>query len=312
MQAVRLQQKEDMVAETTNQHFLDIAETAPEELKRILSAAAEMKQAFKNGAGQTHLSGKSLALVFEKPSTRTRVSFEVAMYQLGGHAVIMDSQSSQMGRGESIADTARTLSRYVDIIMFRCFQHETLLEMAKYSAVPVINGLTDMSHPCQLMADVMTFEEHRGPIAGKTIAWVGDCNNMANSWIQAAEKLGFTLHIACPEELLPPSNFPNVQVFQEPKEAVESADLVTTDTWVSMGDEDAEEKRELLKPYQVNDELMALAKKDTLFMHCLPAHRGDEVTDTVIDGAHSVVWDEAENRMHVQKAILCWCLGALP
>ncbi len=294
-------------------HFLDINEVSAAELREILAFAIKTKQDFKKGKITKHLQDKQIALVFEKPSTRTRTSFEVAMYQLGGNAIIMDTNSSQLGRGETVADTARVLSRYVNGIMLRCFKHEMLKEMADYSSVPVINGLTDYSHPCQVMADIMTFEEHRGSIEGKVVTWIGDVNNMARSWMHAAETFNFSLRVACPEDLSPPSvKSKNIQIITDPAEAVNGAHLVTTDTWVSMGDADGDFKREILKPYQVNDDLMDRAKKDALFMHCLPAHRGEEVTDAVIDGAQSVVWDEAENRLHIQKAILVWCLAGLP
>jgi len=260
-----------------------------------------------------------LALIFEKPSTRTRVSFEVGIRQLGGDAVVLESSGSQLGRGETVADTARVLSRYVDAIMIRTTSEAKLLEMAEYASVPVINGLTDRTHPCQLMADVMTFEEHRGPIAGKVVVWSGDGNNMAASWIHAAVRFGFELRLACPESLIPPADVLDwakaaggrIVVTSAVEEAVVGADCVVTDTWVSMGDDSGESpnRHNLLRPYQVDDRLMALAKPDAIFMHCLPAHRGHEVTASVIDGPQSVIWDEAENRLHAQKGILHWCLG---
>ncbi|NDF11305.1 MAG: ornithine carbamoyltransferase [Proteobacteria bacterium] len=298
---------------TTPKHFLDLSEVHPEDLRNVLEEAKRIKKDFKAGKAPKLLENKHLALIFEKPSTRTRISFEVGMNQLGGSTIYMDSGTSQMGRGETVADTARVLSRYVDAIMLRCYQHEMLKEMARHATVPLINGLTDYSHPCQVMADIMTFEEHRGSIRGKTVAWIGDCNNMANSWIQAAQSFDFKLRIACPKELVAaPANLPsNISIIESSEEAVSAADLVCTDTWVSMGDNDADYKRELLASYQVNDALMSHAKPDALFMHCLPAHRGEEVTDSVIDGKHSVVWDEAENRLHIQKAIILWCLDKL-
>jgi len=264
------------------------------------------------------LAGKMLAVIFEKPSTRTRVSFEVGIRQLGGEPVVLESAGSQLGRGETVGDTARVLSRYVDAIMIRTTSEANLLEMAEHASVPVINGLTDRTHPCQLMADVMTFEEHRGPIAGKVVVWSGDGNNMASSWIHAAVRFGFELRLACPEQLSPPAEVlawakaegGNIVVTSAVEEAVAGADCVVTDTWVSMGDEDGDSpnRHNLLRPYQVDDRLMALAKPEAIFMHCLPAHRGHEVTASVIDGPQSVVWDEAENRLHAQKGILYWCL----
>jgi len=266
------------------------------------------------------LAGKALALIFEKPSTRTRVSFEVGMKELGGEVIVLERDGSQLGRGETVADTARVLSRYVDAIMLRTTKEEKLHELAEHATVPVINGLTDRTHPCQLMADVMTFEEHRGPIAGKRIAWSGDGNNMAASWIHAAARFNFELRLACPEQLMPPPEVlawarkegARVSVTSDVAAAVKDADCVVTDIWVSMGDEDhVANRHNLLAPYQVNEQVMALAKPDAIFMHCLPAHRGEEVTAGVIDGPQSVVWDEAENRLHAQKAILCWCLGQI-
>jgi len=265
------------------------------------------------------LAGKTLAMIFEKPSTRTRVSFEVGMRELGGQTIMLGRTDTQLGRGESIADTARVLSRYVDIIMMRTTVEEKLLEMAKYATVPVINGLTDRTHPCQLMADVMTYEEHRGAIRGKSIAWSGDGNNMATSWIHAAVQFDFELRVACPSELKPPADVlawaekskGRVTIGHDPETIVRNADCVVTDTWVSMGDKDGEHRHNVLKPYQVNAKLMSLAKPDALFMHCLPVHRGEEVTEEVIDGPQSVVFDEAENRLHAQKGILAWCFDAV-
>tara|TARA_B100001121_G_C18537625_1_gene549186 strand:+ start:37 stop:756 length:720 start_codon:yes stop_codon:yes gene_type:complete len=239
------------------------------------------------------------------------------MQQLGGMVVVMSEHESQLGRGETPADTAQVLSRYADAIMIRTGNPQKLQDLAAYATVPVINGLTDKSHPCQIMADIMTFEEHRGSIAGRVVTWSGDGNNVAQSWIHAAVKLGFTLRLACPDTLQPPQNIldwaaaegGNIVVSDNPEEAVYEADLVVTDTWVSMGDRDADMRRKLLLPFQVNAHLMACANADALFMHCLPAHRGEEVTDDVIDGPQSAVWDEAENRLHAQKGILSWCLG---
>ena len=297
-------------------HFIDLNELSKAQLNEIFKLAGDIKSRLKKGEIYSPLAGKQLAMIFEKPSTRTRTSFEVGMSQLGGNSVILNTENTQLGRGEEISDTAQVLSRYVDVMMIRCFAHKTLLDLAKHSQVPVINGLTDFSHPCQIMADIMTYQEHKGSIEGKIVAWTGDSNNVTTSWIHAAGKLGFTLKIATPENLKP--NDETLQVMKDsnseiiwtsnPKEAVENADLVTTDTWVSMGDKDADEKCRILQDYQVNNDLMAFASKDAIFMHCLPAHRGDEVTEDVIDGPKSVVFDEAENRLHVQKAIIIWCL----
>ena len=256
-------------------------------------------------------------MIFEKPSTRTRVSFEQAVRQLGGDAIVLERESSQLGRGETVADTARVLSRYVDAIMLRCTREEKLLELAANADVPVINGLTDRTHPCQIMADVMTFEEHRGPIAGKAVAWSGDGNNMATSWIHAAVQFGFELRLATPAELPPPSDVmawaaargARVHVTADPVAAVSGADCVVTDVWISMGDTGAADHHNLLAPYRVDSAMMAHAGDDAIFMHCLPAHRGEEVTAAVIDGPQSVVWDEAENRLHAQKGILLWALA---
>lgn len=300
-----------MAKETSD--FIDLSDLESAEIRLILERAKRIKFDLKNGINETPLVGKHLAMVFEKPSTRTRVSFEVGMHQLGGQVVNITQKDSQLNRGETIGDTARVLSRYVDVIMMRTFSHAVIKDLADAADVPVINGLTDYSHPCQIMADILTFEEEVGPIEGSTVAWLGDCNNVAQSWIHAAEKLDFTLKIATPDELKPPSSMlnKNAVAVNSLKEAVEGADCITTDTWVSMGDSDAEEKVELLKPFQVNENVMDMAKENAIFLHCLPAHRGWEVTDAVLDGKQSRVWDEAENRMHVQKAIILWCLGLL-
>lgn len=300
-------------------HFLDLELVPTDDLRRMLDAAALLKAERKRGHFHEALKHRKLCMVFEKNSTRTRVSFEVAMQELGGYVLSFSNSELQLGRGESIADTSRVLSRYVDCLMLRCYRHDTLLTMAKHADIPVINGLTDASHPCQVMADILTFEERLGNIKGKTIAWIGDGNNMANSWIAASAQFGFTLRLACPLSLAPSekvmdwaaANGGNVELQIDPKEAAKGAHAVLADTWVSMGDEDVESRMKLLAPYQVNRELMALADKDAIFLHCLPAHRGEEVTAEIIDGPQSVVWDEAENRLHVQKAILLWCLGAL-
>ena len=295
-------------------HFLDLDRTDAKTLRRILDRAGEMK---KTGQASPSLAGKTLVMIFEKPSTRTRVSFEVAIQQLGGHGVLLTGNDSQLGRGETVADTARVLSRYCDAIMIRTDDPEKLRELAEYATVPVINGLTDDSHPCQIMADIMTYEEHRGDIAGRTVAWAGDGNNVAASWIHGAARFGYKLRLACPEPLSPKPGLiewatgegADVMLTCDAEEAVAGADLIVTDTWVSMGDKDAGKRHNLLTPYRVDDRLMGMAANDALFMHCLPAHRGEEVTESVIDGPQSVIWDEAENRLHAQKGILAWCLG---
>jgi ornithine carbamoyltransferase len=298
-------------------HFLDLDRLPNEELRKILDLGVAFK-AHRPPAGDAKpLAGKALAMIFEKPSTRTRVSFEVGMRQLGGEVIVLERESSQLGRGETVADTARVLSRYVDVIMLRTTNEEKLRELTEHATVPVINGLTDRTHPCQLMADVMTFEEHRGPILGRKVTWSGDGNNMATSWIHAAERFGFALHLACPAELSPPrgvvdwarSRGATIQVTSDVDAAVSDADCVVTDTWISMGDKDSGGRHNLLKSYQVDERVMSLAKRDAIFMHCLPAHRGEEVTASVIDGPQSVVWDEAENRLHAQKGILYWCVA---
>jgi ornithine carbamoyltransferase len=294
-------------------HFLDLDQFDSPALRRIL----DLGFAYKNGRRDRPLAGKTLAMIFEKPSTRTRVSFEVAMRHLGGDTIFLDAADTQLGRGETVADTARVLSRYVDAIMIRTKESRKLEELAHYATVPVINGLTDSSHPCQLMADVMTLQEKKGPLAGKVVAWSGDGNNVAASWVHAAVRFGFALRIACPEELGPPHRLlewahregGRVLLTAEPLEAVAGADCVVTDTWISMGAEASVNRHNMLAPYRVDERLMAHAKPDAIFMHCLPAKRGQEVTTGVIDGPQSVVWDEAENRLHAQKGILAWCLG---
>jgi ornithine carbamoyltransferase len=304
----------------TPKHFLDLSELPTEDLREMLELSRAMKARRKSGVnGDKPLTGKTLAMIFEKPSTRTRVSFDVGMRQLGGEAIMLTGQEMQLGRGETFADTARVLSRYVDAIMIRILSHDALMEMAKNATVPVINGLTRRSHPCQVMADVMTFEEHRGAIKGRTVAWTGDANNVMASWVHAAERFGFELKVATPPELTPKRALKDwikdkrapVEIGTDPEKMVRDADCVVTDTWVSMGDKDASNRHNMLQPYQVNAHLMSLAKPDALFMHCLPAHRGDEVTDEVIDGPQSVVFDEAENRLHAQKGILAWCFNAV-
>ncbi|KMO43854.1 ornithine carbamoyltransferase [Methylobacterium tarhaniae] len=302
-------------------HFLDLTDFSSAELRTVLDACADLKRRRRKGEppAERPLAGKFLAMVFDKPSTRTRVSFDVAMRELGGETLMLTGREMQLGRGETVADTARVLSRYVDAIMIRILDHGMMLELAEYATVPVINGLTKDSHPCQIMADVLTFEEHRGPIKGRTVAWSGDANNVLASWAHAAARFGFRLNVACPSELPVPESLiarakaegVELNITTDPFEAVAGADAVVTDCWVSMGDEDEAHRHNLLMPYQVNGRLMAAAAKDAVFMHCLPAHRGEEVTAEVIDGPQSVVFDEAENRLHAQKGILAWCLGAV-
>lgn len=298
-------------------HFLDIDSFSDDVIRSLIEKARELKQEWLAGGGPTsYCAGRVLIMIFEKPSTRTRISFDVAMRQIGGGTISVNSGDMQLGRGETIADTAKVLSRYGNAIMLRTNTHASLLELAEHSTIPVINGLTDKSHPCQIMADILTFEEQKGQIAGRTVAWIGDGNNVANSWIHAAVRFGFALRIACPEEFRPnPALFDwvqaeggNVKLTTDPKEAVSEADAVVTDVWVSMGQKDAEKRFTLLAPYQVTAGLMAQAAPGAIFMHCLPAERGREVTAEVIDGPQSVVFDEAENRLHAQKAILAWCL----
>tara|TARA_Y100000589_G_scaffold58552_1_gene49104 strand:- start:3365 stop:4291 length:927 start_codon:yes stop_codon:yes gene_type:complete len=305
-------------------NFLNISDTSIQDLKGILEQAKTMKTArigLPKGACDEGrpLSQHIVALVFEKPSTRTRTSFDVGVRQLGGQPILLSGTEMQLGQGETISDTARVLSRYVDLIMLRTFESQTLYEMAKYSTVPVINGLTNESHPCQIMADIMTFEEKRGSIKGKKVVWFGDGNNVFNSFLQAAEKFDFSLIFSGPKELDPSKNLTqntknlgvDFKIDRDPISAIKDADLIATDTWVSMHDnpEIKRERHNLLKPFQVNEELMSRANKDALFMHCLPAHRNEEATSSVMDGESSVIFDEAENRLHVQKAIMRWCLS---
>jgi len=302
---------------TAVKHFLDLDRFDTKTLRDILDLAGSLKRAHADGVSKPVFAGKTLVMIFEKPSTRTRVSFQVGMQHLGGQVVVMSDAESQLGRGESIADTARVLSRYADAIMIRTDDPKKLEDLEAYATVPVINGLTNYSHPCQIMADVMTYEEHRGPIKGRVVAWSGDGNNVANSWIHAAVRFGFTLRLACPDSLKPApeilqwavSEGGDITVTDDAAAAVDGADLVNADTWMSMGDADADARMKLLEPFRVDQALMAGAKADALFMHCLPAHRGEEVTDEVMDGPQSVIWDEAENRLHAQKGILAWCLG---
>ncbi|UWQ04246.1 ornithine carbamoyltransferase [Aliiroseovarius crassostreae] len=305
-------------------HFLDIHKTEVADLKAMLTQAHDMKQARKGQPKATPdadqpLKDHMVALIFEKPSTRTRVSFDVGVRQLGGQTMVLSGSEMQLGHGETVADTARVLSRYVDMIMIRTFEEATLLEMAEHADVPVINGLTNRSHPCQIMADILTYEEHRGSIEGKKVVWAGDGNNVCASFIHAAGQFGFDLTFTGPDVLDPEQVFVSearakgarIEIERDPMKAVEGADLVVADTWVSMHDAPSarERRHNLLRPYQVNDELMKAANDDALFMHCLPAHREEEVTNSVMDGPQSVIFDEAENRLHAQKAVMRWCLG---
>lgn len=302
-------------------HFIDLDNLTADEIKLILTSAIAIKKEFKELRHKAPklCEGRVLAAIFEKPSTRTRVSFAVGMRDLGGSCITLSANDMQLGRGESIADTARVMSRYVDVMMLRTNAHQNILDLAEHATVPVINGLTDRSHPCQILADIMTFIELRGPIEGKKVAWIGDCNNMTVSAIHAANQLGFSLYIAAPKAYGPSEDMladmklgqGNIHLVERLEDAFEAADLVMTDTWVSMGDEDADRRLQVFAPYQVTADLMALAKDDALFMHCLPAYRGREVTAEVLDGPQSVIFDEAENRLHVQKAIIAWTLNAI-
>jgi ornithine carbamoyltransferase len=311
-------------AENQPRHFLDIDQIDAGELRGILDSAKARKEARAgqprgNTDGDLPLTGKVLAMIFIQPSTRTRVSFDIGMRQLGGETIVLNSDDLQLDRGETMADTARVLSRYVDAIMLRTKGHDMLEELVAHATVPVINGLTDASHPCQLMADVMTLEEHRGDVNNQVIAWSGDGNNVATSWIHGAAQFGYELRLACPEPLSPSAsavrwardNGANITVTESAQDAISGADCIVSDAWVSMHDDDeaAGNRHNMLVPYQVNEELMAQAKSDAVFMHCLPVHRGEEVTAEVIDGPRSLAWDEAENRLHAQKGILTWCLG---
>lgn len=310
-----------MTAKQGPRHFLDIADLDSKTLRKIIDNAHAMKRAGKRVPAELRPKGIEddvLVLIFEKPSTRTRVSFDVAMRQLGGQALTLNHDDLQLGRGESVADTARVLSRYADGIMIRANAHATLAELARHATIPVINGLTEKSHPCQIMADIQTFEEHLGPIKGRTVAWVGDGNNVAVSWMHAAVRFGFKLRLACPKSLYPEAEAldwvrrekGNVEIGTDPSEAVKGADCVVTDTWVSMGQSGAAKRKKILAPYAVDAKLMSKASKSAIFMHCLPAYRGHEVSEEVLEGPQSVIFDEAENRLHAQKAILAWCFGA--
>ena len=303
---------------TNPRHFLDLKDHSSETLRTIIDDARTIKdERTKSGRmGYQPLAGKMLAMIFDKPSTRTRVSFDVGMRELGGETLYLSGSELQLGRGETIADTAKVMSRYVDAIMIRTTDHSRLMELSDAATVPVINGLTDDSHPCQIMADILTYEEHCGPIKGKKLAWSGDGNNVLSSFVHAAARFDFTLAVATPEELKPTaailkwakSEGVKLELTNDPFEAVQDADCVITDTFVSMGDNQKYRRHNLLMPYQINDKLMAAAKDDAIFMHCLPAHREEEVTASVMDGPQSVVFDEAENRLHAQKSILKWCM----
>ena len=296
-------------------HFIDLRDFSAETLQMMLDHAQAMKQARRAGTGHEQpLAGKTVAMIFEKPSTRTRVSFEIGVVQLGGTPLVLSAHDLQLGRGESIEDTARVLSRYVDAIMIRCFDHNTVLLLAEYARVPVINALTNRSHPCQLMADLQTMIEYHGPLIGQSVAWLGDGNNVATSWVEAASLFGFQLRMACPHGYAPPAelmawaraNGGDIILTEDVVEAVDQVQTVVTDVWVSMGQQGGNQQQDLAA-YQVNEEVMKQAAGDAIFMHCLPAKRGLEVSAAVIDGPQSAVFDEAENRLHAQKAILAWC-----
>ena len=293
-------------------HFLDLDQIKAQELRSILDLSKSYKQGITSGQ-DTH-KGKTLGLIFEKPSTRTRVSFEIAMYQLGGNVTILEQEKTHLGRGETISDTAKVLARYIDIIVYRTSSAKKLYELAEHSTVPVINGLNDETHPCQIIADIMTFEENVGIINNKIITWCGDFNNVCKSWIQASTIFNFKMHLACPKQLINEyemnkiGKIKNVKIFNVSKDACKNADCISTDTWFSMGQKVSEKKRRLLKPFQVNNKLLSSAKKNSIFMHCLPAHRGEEIDENILEHPKSVVWQEAENRLHTQKAILNWCL----
>lgn len=300
-------------------HFLDLSAMTAGDLRTIMDDALVRKSATKAGTADKPLAGKMLAMIFEKPSTRTRVSFDVGMRQLGGETLFLSGTEMQLGRAETIGDTAKVLSRYVDAIMIRTTDHARLLEMAEHATVPVINALTDLTHPCQIMADIMTFEEHRGPVKGRTIAWTGDGNNVLHSFVEGAARFGYRMNMAVPLGSEPAdkvlnwarNNGGDIMLCHDADRAVAGADVVVTDCWVSMNQEHRARGHNIFQPFQVNEALMQKAGKEALFMHCLPAHRGEEVTDEVIDGPQSVVFDEAENRLHAQKSILAWCLSAI-
>jgi len=293
-------------------HFLELNQIDAKELRSIIDLSKSYKQGITSG--QDTLKGKTLGLIFEKPSTRTRVSFEIAMYQLGGNVTILEHEKTHLGRGETISDTAKVLSRYIDVIVYRTSSAEKLYELAKHSSVPVINGLNDETHPCQLIADIMTFEEKISIITNKVVTWCGDFNNVCRTWVQASSIFNFELHLACPKQLISKNDMDkigklkNVKIFDSALDGCKNTDCIMTDTWFSMGQKVSERKRRLLKPFQVNKKLISVSKKNSIFMHCLPAHRGEEIDKNILEHPNSVIWDEAENRLHTQKAILNWCL----
>ena len=293
-------------------HFLELNQIDAKELRGIIDLSKSYKQGITSG--QDTLKGKTLGLIFEKPSTRTRVSFEIAMYQLGGNVSILEHEKTHLGRGETISDTAKVLSRYIDVIVYRTSSAEKLYELAKHSSVPVINGLNDETHPCQLIADIMTFEEKISIITNKVLTWCGDFNNVCRTWVQASSIFNFELHLACPKQLISKNDMDkigkikNVKIFDSALDGCKNTDCIMTDTWFSMGQKVSERKRRLLKPFQVNKKLISVSKKNSIFMHCLPAHRGEEIDKNILEHPNSVIWDEAENRLHTQKAILNWCL----
>ncbi len=293
-------------------HFLELNQIDAKELRGIIDLSKSYKQGITSG--QDTFKGKTLGLIFEKPSTRTRVSFEIAMYQLGGNVTILEHEKTHLGRGETISDTAKVLSRYIDVIVYRTSSAEKLYELAKHSSVPVINGLNDETHPCQLIADIMTFEEKISIITNKVVTWCGDFNNVCRTWVQASSIFNFELHLACPKQLISKNDMDkigkikNVKIFDSALDGCKNTDCIMTDTWFSMGQKVSERKRRLLKPFQVNKKLISVSKKNSIFMHCLPAHRGEEIDKNILEHPNSVIWDEAENRLHTQKAILNWCL----
>ncbi len=298
----------------STRHFLTLCDLTPAELNALIDRASELKTAHREGTATTQFPGRVLAMIFAKSSTRTRVSFEAGMAQLGGHAMFLSPGDTQLGRGEPVEDTARVISSMVDVVMIRTFGHDIVERFAAHSQVPVINALTDDYHPCQLLADMQTYREHRGPIAGKVVCWLGDGNNMCNSYINAARQFDFELRVACPEgfeprEDLVAQNRDRVTVFRDVKEAARGANLLVTDVWASMGQEDEQLRRaQAMAPYQLNSELLSAAASDALYMHCLPAHRDEEISADLMDRPDTVIWDEAENRLHAQKALLEWLL----